>query len=74
MKLLKIALWLVGGLVLLALAAVAIFALTFDPNRYKDDVERLVKERTGRTLQLNGPLEMAFWPSLGTQVSGFLSF
>ena len=70
MKLLKIALWLVGGLILLALAAVAIFAATFDPNRYRDDVERLVKERTGRTLQLKGPIEMAFWPSLGARVSG----
>ncbi|HEX6265578.1 MAG TPA: AsmA family protein [Burkholderiales bacterium] len=70
MKLLKIALWLVGGLILLALAAAAIFAATFDPNKYRDDVERLVKERTGRTLQLKGPLEMAFWPSLGARVSG----
>jgi AsmA protein len=70
LKLLKIALWLVGGLILLALAAVAIFAATFDPNRYRDDVERLVKERTGRTLQLKGPIEMAFWPSLGARVSG----
>ena len=70
MKVLKIALWLVGGLILLALVAVAIFALTFDPNRYRDDVERLVKERTGRTLQLKGPLEMAYWPSLGARVSG----
>jgi AsmA protein len=70
LKLLKIALWLVGGLILLAGVAVAIFAATFDPNRYRDDVERLVKERTGRTLQLKGPLEMAFWPSLGARVSG----
>jgi AsmA protein len=70
LKLLKIALWLVGGLILLALAAAAIFAATFDPNKYRDDVERLVKERTGRTLQLKGPLEMAFWPSLGARVSG----
>src|SRR5690606_9847929 len=44
--------------------------MTFDPNRYRDDVERLVKERTGRTLQLKGPLELAFWPSLGAKVSG----
>ena len=49
MKLLKIVLWVVGALVLVAVAAVAIFAATFDPNRYRDDVERLVKERTGRT-------------------------
>ena len=69
MKLLKISLWVLLALVLLALAAAAIFALTFDPNRYKDDVERLVKERTGRTLTLKGPLELAFWPSLGAKVS-----
>lgn len=70
MKILKISLWLVGGLVLLALVAVAIFALTFDPNRYKDDIQRVVKERTGRTLQLKGPLDLAFYPSLGAKVSG----
>lgn len=69
MKLLKIAFWLIGGLILLAVVAAAIFAMTFDPNRYKDDVQRIVKERTGRTLQLKGPLELAFWPSLGARVS-----
>ena len=70
MKALKILVYLVVGLVVLALAAAAIFAMTFDPNRYKDDVQRLVKERTGRTLDLKGPLALAFWPSLGAKVSG----
>ena len=70
MKLLKIILWVLAGLVLLVVAAVAIFAMTFDPNRYKDDIERIAKERTGRTLQIKGPLEMAFYPSLGAKVSG----
>src|SRR5262245_28889340 len=44
--------------------------MTFDPNRYKDDIQRIVKERTGRTLELKGPIELAFWPSLGAKVSG----
>ena len=70
MKALKILIYLAIGLVVLVLAAAAIFAMTFDPNRYKDDVQRLVKERTGRTLDLKGPLELAFWPSLGAKVSG----
>jgi AsmA protein len=69
LKILKIAFWLAGGLILLAVLAAVIFAATFDPNRYRDDVERLVKEQTGRTLQLKGPLEIAFWPSLGARVS-----
>ena len=70
MKALKILIYLVLGLVVLVAAAAAIFAMTFDPNRYKDDIQRIVKERTGRTLELKGPLELAFWPSLGTKVSG----
>jgi AsmA protein len=70
LKALKILLYLVLGLVVLVVAAVAIFAVTFDPNRYKDDIQRIVKERTGRTLELKGPLELAFWPSLGAKVAG----
>jgi AsmA protein len=59
-----------GGLLFLIVAAVAAFALTFDPNRYKDEIERLAKEKTGRTLAIKGPIRMAFWPSLGAEVSG----
>lgn len=59
-----------GGLVLLAIAGAVAFALTFDPNRYKNDIERLVSERTGRTLNLKGDIKMAFWPSLGADVAG----
>ena len=70
MKALKISLYLGAGLVVVVVAAVAIFAMTFDPNRYKGDIQRIVKERTGRTLELKGPLELAFWPSLGAKVSG----
>jgi AsmA protein len=70
LKILKISLWILVGLIILTVAAVAIFAMTFDPNRYKGEVERIAKERTGRTLQLKGPMEMAFYPSLGAKVSG----
>jgi AsmA protein len=70
LKILKISIYALLAVVLLAVVAVAIFAMTFDPNRYKDDIQRLVKERTGRTLELKGPLELAFYPSLGAKVSG----
>ena len=59
-----------GGLVVLIIAAVAVFAATFNPNRYKGQIEQLAKEKTGRTLAIQGDIEMAFWPSLGAQVSG----
>jgi AsmA protein len=68
MKALKYTLYAVLGLVLLAVAAAIVLALTFDPNQYKDEVEKLVKERTGRTLKFHGDVKLAFWPSLGVSV------
>ena len=59
-----------AGLLVLVIAAVAIFAATFDPNRYKGEIERLAKEKTGRTLSIKGDMKMAFWPSLGADVAG----
>jgi AsmA protein len=59
-----------GGLVVLVIAAVAVFAATFNPNRYKGQIEQLAKEKTHRTLAIQGDIKMAFWPSLGAQVSG----
>ena len=57
-------------LLVLVIGAAAVFALTFDPNRYKDEIERMAKEQTGRTLDIKGDIKMAFWPSLGADVSG----
>jgi uncharacterized protein involved in outer membrane biogenesis len=59
-----------SALILLMVAGIAVFALTFDPNRYKGEIERLAKEQTGRTLRIKGDIELAFWPSLGAEVSG----
>lgn len=70
MKLIKYAIYTVLVLLALAIAGAAIFAMTFDPNRYKGELERLVQERTGRTLKLSGDLELALWPSLGARVNG----
>ena len=54
----------------LLVVAAAIFAATFNPNRYKADIERIAKERTGRTLKLAGDLQLAFFPALGAKVNG----
>src|SRR5438105_1886350 len=63
--------WLVlGAVVAFLAAAVLVFALSFDPNRYKDGIERMARERTGRTLKLQGELKLAFFPSLGAGVGG----
>lgn len=60
----------IAGLLLLVIAAAVIFVMTFDANRYKPQVERLVQEKTGRTLRLQGPLEATVWPSIGAKVAG----
>jgi AsmA protein len=60
----------IAGLLFLVIAAAVVFALSFDANRYKPQIERLVHEKTGRTLKLQGPLEAAIWPSLGAKVAG----
>src|SRR6266446_1521153 len=69
MKILKYSLIGTGGLLVLAIVAVAVFAMTFDPNRYKGQIEALVKEKTGRTLKLQGDLKVAIFPSLGADVA-----
>ena len=70
MKAIKVTLYLFVGLLVLLVLAVAIFAVTFDPNKYKGQIESIVKEKTGRTLRLAGNLEVAVWPSLGAKVNG----
>ena len=69
MKWLKVSLYFLLGLVLLLAAGATILALTFDPNQYKDEVEKLVKDHTGRTLKFHGDVKLAFWPSLGVSVA-----
>src|SRR2546427_11556487 len=59
-----------GGVVALVVAGIVVFALTFDPNRYKDEIERMAMERTGRTLRLEGELKLVFFPSQGAGVGG----
>jgi AsmA protein len=69
MKILKYALFGLGALVLVAIIGVAVFAMTFDPNKYKGQIESAVKDKTGRTLKLEGDLKVAIFPSLGADVA-----
>jgi AsmA protein len=70
MKAIRYTLYAIAGLLVLLVLGGVIFAMTFDPNRYKGQIEDLVKEKTGRTLDLKGKLEVAFWPALGARVNG----
>lgn len=57
------------ALVVLLGGALAVVALTFDPNDYKDDIQAQVKKHTGRDLTLSGPLELSVFPWLGVEAN-----
>lgn len=65
MKYLKYALYILGGMAVLAAAVVAYVAATFDPNDYRDQLTRTVAEKTGRTLTLEGDLRLTIFPKIG---------
>ena len=67
MKALKILGWIIGGLLVVILAAVVILSLMFDPNDYKDTVAELVREQTGRELVIEDDLELSVFPWLGVE-------
>ncbi|MGZ8187764.1 MAG: AsmA family protein [Methylosarcina sp.] len=64
-KPLKIILVLMIGLLLLGLSASAFLTLFIDPNDYKPQIIALVKEKTGRELQLPGDIDLSIFPWLG---------
>lgn len=68
MKKLVYLLYAVVILAVLAVASIAAFALLFDPNKFKPEIEQLVKRSTQRTLKLEGALGLAFYPSLGVSL------
>ncbi len=53
---------LVGGILLLFLAAVAGVWLLVNPNDYKARIAQAVKESTGRTLTLDGDIKLSVFP------------
>jgi len=56
------------AVIVLALAALALFLATFDPNAYKDRFEAFVFERYQRTLSIDGDLQLSLFPRIGIAV------
>lgn len=67
-KLIKYALYGIGGVVALALLVAGYFAATFNPNDYKDDIIKLVKDKKERTLHIDGDIALSFWPKIGANL------
>jgi AsmA protein len=68
MRALKIGAWIAGGLIGLIIIAMLAIVLLVDPNDYRDDVERMVEEKTGRPLTLSGDLKLSFFPWIALEV------
>ena len=65
MKYLKYGLYALIALVILVGAVFAYVATTFDPNEYKSDVVELVRDKTGRNLNIEGDIRLTFFPKIG---------
>jgi AsmA protein len=69
MRALKIAGIVVGSLVgLIVLAALAIVLLV-DPNDYRDDIAKLVQQKTGRPLEIRGKLGLKLFPWIALEIN-----
>lgn len=68
MRILKYALVALAVLVLIGGGLFVYVAATFDPNAYKPEIIRLVKEKKQRTLRLDGDIKLAFWPDFGADL------
>ncbi|MFL6579666.1 MAG: AsmA family protein [Burkholderiales bacterium] len=68
MKVLKWVLITAGAVVLLMAGALAFIAATFDPNQYKAQAAAVVKEKTQRTLTIEGDVRLMLFPKLGVHL------
>ena len=54
----------------LLIAAAVILPFVFDPNQYKGEIIRLVKDKTGRDLKIDKKIGWSFFPRLGVEAGG----
>jgi len=53
------------AIVALLLIAIIGFAIVFNPNDYKDDIIKVVKDKTGRELSIPGDISLSLFPWIG---------
>ena len=68
MKVFKILLLAAVAVAAVAALAVTVVVVTFDPNKYKPELAAAVKDKTGRTLAIEGKLGLTLFPSIGISV------
>lgn len=73
-RLIRIIALAVGGVVVLLVAGIAIFAATFDPNAYKPQIVAAVQSATGRELKINGRIGLSLFSLAPTLEVSDVSF
>jgi len=68
MRVIKYLAIILGVFIVLIAAVLAYVASTFDPNQYKPQIVQAVKERTHRSLKLEGDIKLAFFPTIGARL------
>lgn len=68
MKFLKRAMIGIVALVVVLFLVLAIFISTLDLNAYKEQIEDITREQTGRDLTINGELDASFFPWVGISI------
>ena len=67
----RIAKWtaiIVGGTLLLLVAAVFVITSVIDPNRYRGKIEGIVADLAGRPFFIEGNLDITWYPWLGVRM------
>jgi AsmA protein len=64
-RFIKIFLYSLLALAMLLIVAIIALPMIIDPNDYKDQIITLVKDKTGRDLELTGKIELSLFPWLG---------
>lgn len=67
-KILKYTLIGTGSVVGVAVAGAAYVAATFNPNDYKDEIVKAVKDSKQRDLRLDGDITLSFFPNIGANL------
>jgi len=65
---LKFLLYFVGAIVVLLAIAIISFALLFDANDFRDTIAESVEDATGRTLEIEGDLDVSLFPWLAVEM------
>ncbi len=57
------------GLVLVVVIAAMVLPMVIDPNDYREQIQKAVKDKTGRELDINGDLSFSVLPWVGVGIN-----